>query len=277
MSSRINNRGNGNLLSTLDKVIKSSPITPQIFFECLVPVAIGARPAALAFLDQLDMSGFDLRQFDPGKKSVWLGKITEAANSYLGVNPFFLHSSQFPKIVFYKDPSLALSLTDLNKHYSNLSRMPRTEINEAFISIAKEEGSLLGIPSCCINSYTTSARGVVAGHDIVQEVKTKFQLSKLAKSAEQVRELDEKVIRLFWAMEVSPCNLSCENSLAQGEKILRCFGDEEIARMYQNVMMTDYAVWAHGYVPPLFEVMASGKPLKFDYAKLNREILEALH
>jgi len=265
------------LRKTLKDVLDNSPITPHIFLECLVPIARGVRPASMVFMDQFNQEKLAALPMSPVvENSEWYNQVKLAANKYLGLETFHLLDTDaplpiFPKVIFYKSNQTGKRLRRLNDNYTRIQPLTlQRQRPDEYFKGKTTEGRLLGIPDCCTQSYV---QGRTTGQSIEQRVQQ--ELRTLVPDVNDVDHLPIETLVVFWAHNIYPCRLDCQEAQMTGYKVLGSFRDQQIAEIYKEIVLVNNLKTIHTRDAVI------KKPTRFPttedfYEKFNQGILAAL-
>jgi hypothetical protein len=275
-----------NLEKTLREIIEVSPITPHIFLECIVPVAEDVRPASLVFMDQFNQKKMGIPTSLNPKQNHWYKSIEEAARKYAGVHTDLLNDfsvagpfHHFPRLVFYNKKRIEKRIRDLKGRYNSFVSSVASGRKDLEIALKgmREEGLLLGTPQCCADRFIKN-RGEFAYNKEKEkspEAKTKNALRIHTPNVNDISNLPVDQLVVFWAHEIYPCRLDCQQAKMKGYEILGCFGDQRFAECYKDVVMVNNAKVLHTREAVMKEptTFPSTKDL---YERFNKGILDYL-
>lgn len=270
----------------MEQLIRETPITPHIFLENMVTVANGARSGSLVPLDMLNPARFrgttvrELKNQFPLLKQV-VRDSTGLGMLYIPDPRIAIVTSGTGKVVriaFYRGREAEGRLKELQERCIRFQENATgAHSYKESLHILEMEGECIGIPACCITRFSLQRRSAdCAGNENAkQESILQKKLRVLAPTLEDVATLPRETLLPFWAYEVYPCSLDCEASRRMGETVLGCFGDERIARVYQEVVMRTNVERIHS--PEALTGRSVNEVHKrADYSLWNKRITEAL-
>ena len=244
------------LETVLKEVMEMSPITPHIFLENIIPVANGARSASLVFIDQFDMGKMGNPVGQDYTQQSWYKWIQSAVRN-LGLEIGLLNDLPIaiakqivsPRVVFYKEGDVKKLLKRLQKRYDSfLQNLKLGKIDgDTVFQSTRDEGMMIGIPPCCVNHYAENKK------KLIMEGKTEYLPERIAEerlrglvgNADDINSLPVDKLAVFWAYEVYPCSLDCEQARMKGYDVLGSFRNTRFAELYKEVIMVNNAKRLH--------------------------------
>ena len=153
----------------------------------------------------------------------------------------------------------------------DLYRYATTELGaEKYVAGLNLEGKLTGVPDCCSQNFAQLRQGNITQKNPPPETITKNQLAERIRSygidPNDVEKagthlFSQPYLKSFWAHQVFPCSIDCQEAQGRGNDILRSLEAEpKLQRMYRGNIMLYNALNALGHIPRM-----SGKMWAYEH------------